>query len=332
MNAPIKKSQGMTGYAIIKQTITLPPKLSALPEFNNISALMVEIEVNSINSRFLEINCRLDSAVKSLESLIRKTYKNYFERGRISLSVAVDVVATENKEDNLDEENKNFSANLEQLISWQQLVVGKVQGAKTLSVYEITKLLNVDFNINNSENQNKDFSQLWKNESWQEFASEIFSEVINTSAQELTKAREDEAKSTITNMFEKTTLMQKLLPEIINKSAHEKAQSFNKLNAQIKELSVELDPQRLSQEVALLVTRVDITEECERLQGHLISLEKLLTSQPNQLGKPLEFLLQELGREVNTIASKTSDNEITNIALTLKMTLEKIREQAQNLQ
>jgi uncharacterized protein (TIGR00255 family) len=97
--------------------------------------------------------------------------------------------------------------------------------------------------------------------------------------------------------------------------------------------SVELDPARVAQEAAILAERGDVTEELVRLEGHLSRMGELLErSDGEPLGKRLEFLLQEIQREANTVCSKAADLELTRLALDIKLEVEKAREQAQNLE
>ncbi|MDR2935681.1 MAG: DUF1732 domain-containing protein, partial [Candidatus Adiutrix sp.] len=92
-----------------------------------------------------------------------------------------------------------------------------------------------------------------------------------------------------------------------------------------------LDPARLAQEAALLADRADITEEVVRLDSHLAGFSRLLDS-PEPVGRRLDFLLQEMGREVNTMGSKAQDLDVTGLVLDMKAELEKLREQVQNIE
>jgi len=106
-----------------------------------------------------------------------------------------------------------------------------------------------------------------------------------------------------------------------------------KLQSRVAQLlsNVEIDPQRLAQEVALLVDKSDISEELTRLDSHLLQYSSLMDSD-TPVGKKLDFLLQEMQREVNTILSKSGDLEITRQGIALKADIEKLREQAQNVE
>jgi uncharacterized protein (TIGR00255 family) len=93
----------------------------------------------------------------------------------------------------------------------------------------------------------------------------------------------------------------------------------------------ELDPQRLAQEVALLADRCDITEELVRLESHFVQFDETLDLQ-EPVGRKLDFLMQEINREVNTIGSKANDAAITSLVVQMKAELEKMREQVQNIE
>ena len=114
-------------------------------------------------------------------------------------------------------------------------------------------------------------------------------------------------------------------------SLHRRDRLIEKLRALAGE--IQLDPARVAQEAVLLAERADITEEIVRLEGHLEQACRLLQPEdPEPVGKRLEFLLQEIHRETNTIASKSSDLEVSRSALALKLEAEKIREQTLNLE
>jgi uncharacterized protein (TIGR00255 family) len=94
----------------------------------------------------------------------------------------------------------------------------------------------------------------------------------------------------------------------------------------------QVNPERLAQEAAFLAERADVTEELVRLDAHLTSLGKILRQKSGPAGKPIDFLLQEIHREINTVASKSADLEVTNLTLEARAEVEKLREQTQNVE
>lgn len=339
LNNFISSSQGMTGFARVRENVNLNKFWQAAninyQALNYPHELTFELEASSVNGRFLEITYKSDDKFRYLETQARRIFKEFFERGRINVNL-IFYINDEQKitaeGENVNDENINYqlpTKKLALLLDLQKQILEQSIQAKPLSVNEIIKLLSIEFNKKVSPMLLDQISQI---EGWQNYIENTIADIFIKLAQNLQSARIIEAKNIVPLMLEKCLAMQKILPEIIDIAKEEKSQTYEKVRKQINDLAVELDPQRLAQEAAILATRVDITEECERLSAHLENLENLLTTSSTTLGKSLEFLLQELGREVNTIASKTSTNEITNRALIIKTTLEKIREQSQNLQ
>jgi uncharacterized protein (TIGR00255 family) len=104
-----------------------------------------------------------------------------------------------------------------------------------------------------------------------------------------------------------------------------------RLRARLDEVSNELDPGRLEQEMALLAQRLDVDEEMDRLQAHLDEVDSVL-QRKEPIGRRLDFLMQELNREANTLASKSSDVDVTRCGVELKVLIEQMREQVQNIE
>jgi uncharacterized protein (TIGR00255 family) len=105
----------------------------------------------------------------------------------------------------------------------------------------------------------------------------------------------------------------------------------DRLSARLAELRAEVDPQRLEQEIVLFAQRIDVAEELDRLETHIAEVRRVL-GQPEAVGRRLDFLMQELNREANTLASKSADAETTRAAVELKVIIEQMREQVQNIE
>ena len=138
-------------------------------------------------------------------------------------------------------------------------------------------------------------------------------------------------------MLEKITLVSERLDVVKNNLDHLVDLERQRIKDKIEKLDIELDPDRLENEVALQAQRADIAEEHDRLRSHLQSLLQILNGDGNQeaytpAGKRLDFMMQELVRESNTIASKASNLELTQTAVELKVIIEQMREQIQNIE
>jgi len=136
----------------------------------------------------------------------------------------------------------------------------------------------------------------------------------------------EEMKKRLDGVAELAAEIRRLLPA-------ENEALFERMSERVKTLAgqMEVTPERLAQEVAILADRMDVTEELDRMNSHLDQFVKLM-SRPDPVGRELDFLLQELNREVNTLSSKTRSTEVVSLAVTLKAEIEKIREQIQNVE
>lgn len=335
----------MTGYAQHRQTFAENELAPQCPP------ITVVVEAQSINNRYLEILWRSDEALKFLENGARIRIKNFFERGRININIAVQLTHS------LIGETADFSSGnhpdspkaqtaLALLELWQQAIIARSPQSKPLSVYEILRLLGVSTPIQAPEKIGSGWASLENLLDLSESAREIFQKaaetqllsVIESCLQSLCQCREEEAKRILPLLREKAQMLSQQHLQIKTWTQSSTQTLAERMKTQLATLlrqapeEARVDEQRIAQEIALLAIRHDITEEWDRLLSHLTSLNDLLRGSATTVGKPLEFLLQELGREVNTIASKTTQTEISQITLSMKQTLDQIREQAQNIQ
>ncbi|GBE06171.1 hypothetical protein BMS3Abin10_01815 [bacterium BMS3Abin10] len=160
-----------------------------------------------------------------------------------------------------------------------------------------------------------------------------FREALETALEELKKSRSKEGKNLVKDMAERLGFLKEHLAQLEGKREDFIAGSRTALEEKLKILlnNVPIDESRIIQETAILIERSDITEEIVRIKSHLKHMSELLDS-GDAAGKKLDFLAQELHREINTIGSKSADAGISGIVVDMKHELEKIREQTQNLQ
>jgi uncharacterized protein (TIGR00255 family) len=137
-----------------------------------------------------------------------------------------------------------------------------------------------------------------------------------------------ELRNRLSDLGEHASALEAAAPEVVETR---RARLRDRVQTLLKDVNVELDPARLEQEVALLADRADITEELVRLQSHRIQMLELIENSDKPVGKRIDFLLQEMAREANTIGSKAQDATITSYVVSLKATIEQMREQAQNV-
>jgi len=145
--------------------------------------------------------------------------------------------------------------------------------------------------------------------------------------------RKDEGKAILDDILSRAERLESIHKELITLSPEVVADYKVKFQGRLKELFNEMDydRERVLQEIAFMIEKADVTEELTRIENHLRQFKKILLDS-DTIGKRLDFLLQELNREANTIASKTGDYRISNIVIEMKSEIEKLREQVQNIQ
>jgi uncharacterized protein (TIGR00255 family) len=159
-------------------------------------------------------------------------------------------------------------------------------------------------------------------------------EIAGQAARELVAMREAEGALVAADLAERIAFLQKRLTELAGRRGEIVRRNLDNLRERLRVLTSEagLDPGRLEQEAALAVDRSDVAEELQRLEGHLSQFASLLTSSREPVGKKLDFLAQEILRELNTLGSKGRDLQMIREVLEMKSEIEKIREQVQNLE
>lgn len=266
-------------------------------------------EVRSVNHRYLEIVLSLPDIFSQLEPLIRKQIQARLQRGRIeaklrykpylnkAMPIEIDKELTQSLIDAYNTiaqlAQTNTPLNPSELLRWPQLLK-----FPELNIEGIQSEL-----INLFSETLDDFCKVRSIE-----GHAIF-ELLN---QRLIK---------LANLTQK---IQVQLPQILNLQRE-------KLLARLHEIKTNLDPNRLEQEMLLFAQKTDVAEELDRLQIHLHEFKNLLTKNQAQ-GKQLDFLLQELNREANTLASKSLNAELTLSAVNIKVLIEEMREQVQNIE
>ena len=273
--------------------------------------LVLTVEIRTINSRFLDFSPRLPKSLLPFEDEAYRIVKKRCERGRVSLTAKVEY---------LPGEKTGLTLNQDKLEEYM-LVVKDIQKSSDRddfpSMGDILRL--PDIVVNGDQ---KDENEL----------KTVFLSVLNTTLSEVEVNRLSEGKNIKTDLSMRLELLIGLVGKIRKKSLSDRDDNMERLKQKIQALveDINLDESRLYQEVAILAEKKDITEELVRLDSHIDLFTKYMNSKDSK-GKKLNFLLQEMGREINTIGSKTDEIEISHLAVDMKDELEKIREQVQNI-
>lgn len=279
-------------------------------------AYELTIELKSVNNRFLDLQIRMPKELNPFESLIRKIAKEKIQRGRVDVFINLTPLKSGNKQISVD---------------WpllQQLVTELQNGGK--EHFGI-----VDFPVEQvlvKAMEQSDFVTLIDQPTEEDTLEELVQVVANEAFTQLAASRESEGAGIQKVLVDYGSKVQALVVELNGFVDEYEADFQQRYQAKLEEyLGNTVDQDRLLTELAILLERGDIHEELDRLSIHIEKLAKLLQA-TEPVGRELDFLLQEMNREVNTIGSKSSPIQIKDIVVQLKTILEKIREQIQNVE
>jgi uncharacterized protein (TIGR00255 family) len=272
-----------------------------------------EVEIRSVNNRFCDVSVRLPRYLGAYEYEIQQIVRQSVGRGKINVHVRVEQKATSQSRIQIDTESaKAHRAMLDEL-------------RETTGVNEDVRLEHVlsfsDIFTQNDEDDNVQGS--WA----------AAQQALTAALKEFSDMRLGEGKVLADDLKDRLGLMSQALSEIEARAPERVEEAIERLRTRITSLMEDaaVDETRLATEVALLADRFDITEECVRLRSHLTVFQEALDGTESP-GRKLNFLTQEMHREVNTIGSKANDFSISNQSVILKEELERIREQVQNIQ
>ncbi len=272
---------------------------------------ILNIEIRSVNSRFLDFSPRIPRILIPFEDDAYKLIKKRIERGRVSLSCKLEY---------LQGHSNKMSLNKEKLVEYIG-VIKDIQ--KKISIEDMPKIGDIirfpDMLVTDEENSDDDLKTK-------------FITALNKAIDEVEKSRKEEGDNIKEDLSKRINLLISFIDEIRNKILDDKDKALDKYKKKIQALvnTLNLDEARLYQEIGILAEKKDITEELVRLDSHIDLFKKYMNSKDNK-GKKLNFLIQEMGREINTIGSKTDDLGVSHISVDMKDELEKIREQVQNI-
>jgi uncharacterized protein (TIGR00255 family) len=273
------------------------------------------IEIKSLNHRYVEIITRLPNVLSSLEVDIKKRVGEQIFRGRIEISIQADA---ESGPDN----GVQYSLNMPLLRNYYSLLTKIKEELHLKDEIEMKTLVRFKEIFVPSETR-FDPTVAWGG----------LQKTLDEALEALIRMRQVEGEVLKKDFLERLNALKRFIASTKTRAPRTVLEYKQRLQDRIRELAegLEIDPVRLSQEVALLAEKSDITEEIVRFESHIGQVEKLLQGSES-IGRKLDFLLQEMGREVNTIGSKSNDIAIAQDVIELKSELAKLREQAQNVE
>jgi uncharacterized protein (TIGR00255 family) len=271
------------------------------------------VEIKSINHRYLDLNVRMPRSMISLEERVRKFIGEKLSRGKVDIFINY---ANYEKQDLAAKFNKALG---DSYVKCLEEIRDAYNVRDDISVSLIARFPDVIY----VEESEEDIEEIWQ----------LLLSTLKKGVDMLIAMREREGDKLKEDIIKKCEIIKDNLNTIEDRSPRIVAQYKQKLSERIKDLLDEavIDENRLSLEVAIFADKSSIDEEITRLNSHIIQVRETLKSE-EPVGRKLDFLVQEMNREANTIASKANDLEITNFALNIKNEIEKIREQIQNIE
>lgn len=281
-------------------------------EFSN-ENYHLKIELKAVNHRYSDINIKMPRHMNYIEEKIKKMVKDKISRGKIDVYVKLEYV---------NEASVDIKADMDLANSYKKTLDGINQELNLPGDIKISNLLTFP-DIIKTERKEIDEESLW----------EVLERALNSALADIMEMKVREGKELENDMVFHLKEIERGLKEIEKRSPVVVTEYKEKLNARIEELlgkDIEVDQEKLGQEVAYFADKSDITEEVTRLKSHISQFQKILEEEI--IGRKLDFLIQEMNREVNTIGSKANDVEISAYVVDIKAEIEKIREQAQNVE
>lgn len=274
----------------------------------------VSVELRSLNNKYLDINIRIPYHLGFFEPKIKNIIKNYVKRGKIDVSI------------NLQETIHNFKIIPDLALAdayydaFRQVIKhfkGKIGDKVNLNHIILSNgVINVDKGVN--------IEKFWQG----------IEKALSSSINQLNENKKMEGDSTKKDLEEIIEYLDGNLNKISNYSIESITKYEQKLKNKIKDLleNKQIGEDRILQEVAIMSTKIDINEEVSRLFSHINLFREAIKEENDSVGRKLEFISQEMSREMNTISSKANHSEISTLIIDMKIKLEQIKEQIRNIE
>ncbi len=266
-------------------------------------------ELRSVNHRYFDFSIKAPEEFRALDGELRQLAASRIARGKIEAALRY---TRESAGGNRIEPDLDRVRDLRQALDSVAKEWGPLLGADPLRLLSFPGVL---------REQSADFTVLL------EAARTLFDQCVR----EFNESRAREGGRLETFLVERCDAIEQLVTTVRARYAEVRGQGIERLRARARELNVELDPARLEQEMVIALQRLDVEEEMSRLLSHLVEVRGSF-KRDEAVGRRLDFLMQELNREANTLSSKSQDAELTRCSVEMKVTIEQMREQVQNIE
>lgn len=271
------------------------------------------VEMKSVNSRYLDINIRMPKTLISLEEEIRKMISNSLNRGKVDVFINL---KNYNDGSGIPKVDINLAQGYLECLKEIETKLGVKNDVSVMQIARFPEVITV------IEEEDK-IEEVWKE----------LKPLISDSLDMMIAMREVEGNKLKEDILSKVSVIEELVSKV-EEFADTIPKAFKvKLEERLKELlgNVDIDESRIAMEVCMLADKATVDEEIIRLRSHINQVRETLNLN-DPIGRKLDFIVQEMNRETNTIGSKSSDIQMTNIVIDIKNILEKIREQVQNIE
>ena len=270
---------------------------------------VLNLELRSVNHRYLDIQFRLPDELRNAEPQLRELIAARISRGKVECRVTFGTGASAHKAPQLNAEL------LQQLIALSREVRAALPEAGSLQTVDVLRWPGM----------------LSAQAMPAEELASVCRELLTAALEDFAAARQREGERLRALLLERAAVMEQRITEVAPRIPLAVAAFQEKLSSRLKEALAGADDERVRQEVALFATKIDVDEELSRLATHASEMKRVLSA-GGAAGKRLDFLMQELNREANTLGSKSADIAVTQAALELKVLVEQMREQIQNIE
>jgi len=284
----------MTGFAALEQPIE--------------NATLV-LELRAVNSRYLDVHFKLDETLRSFEPAIRELIGSHLSRGKVECKVNLMQRVQSNQAPQLDEQL------MRQLAAMQAKAQEIFPQSRALSVADILRWPGVV--------QHDELSQ--------DSMLEDIKKLVEQGLRDLNASRVREGEKLKALILDRLAQIEHLVAKVKPLLPQLNKEYQAKLELKLQETLKTVDQERISQELVLFAQRIDVDEELSRLTAHVSEVKRILSSDA-PAGKRLDFLMQELNREANTLGSKSVSVQTTQVSMELKVLIEQMREQIQNIE
>ena len=275
--------------------------------------ISVTVEVRTVNHRYADISVKLPRSFMVLENKIRKQVGLTLQRGKIDVFVNYELAAGAQAAPVLNHELAAAYHTLLDDLQQERGLAGRISVEFLASQKGVVEIKETELD--------------------EAVLEECLFRALSVALDQLVNMRRIEGEETRKDMAERLAVAEELLGQVETRAPQVPLEWQTKLNERLSRLNsdLEYDPQRVAQEIAVFSDRCDISEEIARFRSHLVQFRGLF-DEKEPVGRRMDFLVQELNREVNTMGSKSNDADLTRCVVAMKSELEKVREQVQNVE